>query len=127
MRSGRIPQNIDEYISGFPAPVQEKLISMRETIRKAAPEAEERISYMMPAFFMNGVLVYFAAQSKHIGFYPGASGVEAFREELSGYDCSKGTIRLPLDKPLPLKLVSEIVLFRLEENRIKAEFKKKKK
>ena len=127
MKSGKIPQNIDEYISGFPVEIQEKLISMRETIKKAAPEAVENIAYQMPAFTLNGPLVYFAAFEKHIGFYPVPSGIEAFKEELSVYKQGKGSVQFPLDKPLPLKLVSEIVRFRVEENRIKAELKKKKK
>jgi len=127
MKSGRIPQNIDEYISGFPVEIQEKLISMRETIKKAAPEAVENIAYQMPAFTHDGPLVYFAAFEKHIGFYPVPSGIEAFKEELSVYKQGKGSVQFPLDKPLPLKLISEIVRFRVEENRIKAELKKKKK
>jgi uncharacterized protein YdhG (YjbR/CyaY superfamily) len=127
MKSGKIPQNIDEYISGFPVEIQVKLISLRETIKKTAPEAVENISYQMPAFTLNGPLVYFAAFEKHIGFYPVPSGIEAFKEELSVYKQGKGSVQFPLDKPLPLKLVSEIVRFRVEENRIKAELKKKKK
>ena len=127
MKSGKIPQNIDEYISRFPVEIQEKLISMRETIKKAAPEAVENIAYQMPAFTLNGPLVYFAAFVNHIGFYPVPSGIEAFKEELSVYKQGKGSVQFPLDKPLPLKLVSEIVRFRVEENRIKAELKKKKK
>jgi uncharacterized protein YdhG (YjbR/CyaY superfamily) len=126
MKSGKIPQNIDEYISGFPAPVQEKLISLRETIRKTAPDAIEKIGYGMAAFTLNGPLVYFAAFEKHIGFYPVPSGIEAFKKELSIYKQGKGSVQFPLDKPLPLMLIAEIVRFRIEENRTKAELKKKK-
>jgi uncharacterized protein YdhG (YjbR/CyaY superfamily) len=127
MKSCRIPENIDEYISGFPVEIQEKLISLRETINKAAPEAVENIAYQMPAFTLDGPLVYFAAFEKHIGFYPVPSGIEAFKEELSVYKQGKGSVQFPLDKPLPMKLIAEIVRFRAEENRIKAELKKKKK
>ena len=81
----------------------------------------------MPTFFNNGVLVHFAAFKKHIGFFPGSSGVEAFIKELEEFDCSKGTIRIPYDKPLPLNLITEIVRFRFEENKRKAELRGKKK
>jgi uncharacterized protein YdhG (YjbR/CyaY superfamily) len=109
-------KNIDEYISTLPKEVQVILEEMRQAIRAAAPEAEEAISYQMPAFKQKGVLVWFAAFKDHIGFFPTASGVEEFREELSGYETSKGTIRFPIDKPIPLDLVKKIVEFRLKEN-----------
>jgi uncharacterized protein YdhG (YjbR/CyaY superfamily) len=116
MRTVGNPRNTDEYIAGFPENIQEMLNELRSAIRKAAPEAEEIISYRMPAYRLNGVLVYFAAQKNHIGFYPTSTGVNAFREELSAYKTSKGAIQFPLDKPLPLKLVSTIVKFRVKEN-----------
>jgi len=109
-------KNIDEYISTFPKDIQDILEKLREFIREAAPEAQEAISYSMPAFKQNGILVYFAAFKDHIGFFPTASGVAAFKTELTAYDTSKGTIRFPLDKPIPFKLVAKIVKFRVQEN-----------
>jgi uncharacterized protein YdhG (YjbR/CyaY superfamily) len=118
---------IDDYIAVCPADIRKILVELRNTIRKAAPKAEEKISYQMPAFAQKGILVYFAAQKEHIGFYPTSSGVEAFKEELSGYSTSKGVVRFPYRKPLPLKLISEIVRFRVKENLEKDELRKKKK
>lgn len=123
MKTTGIPVNIDEYISNFPVHIQEKLQELRAAIKRAAPEAVEKISYQMPAFTQNGILVYFAAHSNHIGFYPTAKGIEVFKEQLSGFKCSKGTIQFPLDKPLPLELITKIVIFRSTENYIKAESK----
>ena len=117
---------IDDYIALYHADMQEILFELKDTIKKAAPEAEEQISYQMPAFTQKGILVYFAAQSKHIGFYPGASGILAFKEELSEFDTSKGTVRFPYDKPLPLNLITEIVKFRVMENLEKDALRKKK-
>ena len=117
---------VDDYIASCPSDIQGILLELRNTIRKAAPDSEERISYMMPAFFQMGILVYFAAQKNHIGFYPTSSGIEAFKEELSEYGLSKGTVRFPLDKPLPLNLISQIVKFKVMENLDKDELKKKK-
>jgi uncharacterized protein YdhG (YjbR/CyaY superfamily) len=108
--------NIDEYIKGFPRHIQQLLEEMRTTIRKAAPAAEEAIKYAMPTFVLNGNLVHFAAFKNHIGFYPAPSGIEAFKKELSAYEGSKGAIRFPLDKPLPLALVSKIVKYRVKNN-----------
>jgi uncharacterized protein YdhG (YjbR/CyaY superfamily) len=119
------PKNIDEYISIFPADVRAKLETMRATIRKAAPKAEEAISYMIPTFRLHGNLVHFAGYKNHIGFYPGAGGIEAFQKELKGYETSKGTVQFPLDKPLPLKLVTTITKYRVAQNTEKAETKKK--
>jgi uncharacterized protein YdhG (YjbR/CyaY superfamily) len=116
MKKAETSLTVDEYISGCPEQLQAKLKELREAIRKAAPEAEETISYRMPAYRLNGVLVYFAAQKNHIGFYPTSSGVNAFREELAAYKTSKGAIQFPVDKPIPLKLVSTIVKFRVKEN-----------
>ncbi len=90
--------------------------SVDQIIQAAAPEAEEKISYQMPAFAQNGILVYFAAHKNHIGFYPTSSGIRVFRKELAAYESSKGAVKFPLDRPLPLKLIGEIVKFRLAEN-----------
>ena len=112
--------SIDEYIATFPAIVQEKLEQMRTTIRAAAPDAVEKISYQMPTFTLKGNLVHFAAHPKHIGFYPTPSGIEAFKDELSFYKGAKGSVQFPLDEPLPLDLVRRIVEFRVAENLGKA-------
>jgi uncharacterized protein YdhG (YjbR/CyaY superfamily) len=109
-------KKIDEYIKNFPEDVQIILKKMRQTIRKAAPKAEEVISYQMPAFEQNGILVWFGAFKKHIGFYPKASGIEAFQKELSPYKFSKGSIQFPLDKAIPYDLIEKIVQFRVKEN-----------
>jgi len=107
---------IDEYIQTFPADIQAILEELRETIRKAAPDAIEAISYQMPTFKLNGKnLVHFAAWKNHIGFYPTPSGTEAFRKELSHYKGAKGSVQFPLDEPMPLDLVAKIVRFRVEE------------
>ena len=116
MKKTEIPRNIDEYIAGCPENVRETLEEIRAIIRKAAPGAEEKISYHMPAFDLNGILVYFAAQTRHIGFYPTSSGVTAFQKELGSYKSSKGAIQFPLDQPLPLELIDRIVKFRVREN-----------
>lgn len=120
-------ESIDDYIATFPTEVQEILKTLRQFIREAAPDAKEKISYQMPAFVLHGNLVYFAAYKKHIGFYPGASGVEAFKAELSEYKGAKGSVQFPLEKPLPYELISRIVTFRIAENIKKAEAKSKKK
>ena len=121
------PKNIDEYIAGFPQDVQEILKKIRSTIEKAAPEAQETISYQMPTFTLSGNLVYFAAFKKHIGFYPTPTGTEKFQKELSVYKGGKGSIRFPLDQPIPLALISKIVKFRVKENLERAAAKGKKK
>lgn len=108
--------NIDEYISTFPKNIQDILEKMRKVIQEAAPEAEEAISYGMPTFKLNGNLVHFAAYKNHIGFYPTPSGIEAFKEEISGYKSSKGAVQFPLDKPIPYDLVEKMVIFRVQEN-----------
>jgi len=118
------PKTIDEYISGFPVDVQVVLEQVRKTIRKAAPEAEETISYAMPAFRFHGMLVYFAAFKNHIGFYTLPSGNEAFQKEISAYITGRGSIQFPLDKPIPLRLISKIVKFRVKENLQKLKAKK---
>jgi uncharacterized protein YdhG (YjbR/CyaY superfamily) len=111
---------IDEYIATFPNDVQGKLEGLRSAIKEAAPDAEEVISYGMPAFKMNRVLVYFAAYKSHIGFYPTASGIIAFKDELSRYEQSKGAVRFPIEEPVPLDLVRRMVKFRVEEDVAKA-------
>jgi uncharacterized protein YdhG (YjbR/CyaY superfamily) len=115
--------DIDNYIAGFHESTQKLLEQLRETIRKAAPEAEEVISYKMPAFKLKGILVYFAGYKNHIGFYPGASGIEAFKKDLSGYKGAKGSVQFPLDKPLPLRLITRIVKFRVIEDLQRAKTK----
>jgi uncharacterized protein YdhG (YjbR/CyaY superfamily) len=108
--------NINEYIEGFPEEIRILLELIRKTIREAAPGAEEAISYGMPAYKLNGPLVYFAGYKNHIGFYPTASGIEAYKEKLSGYKWSKGAVQFPVNKPLPLDLIDEIVKFRVNYN-----------
>ena len=110
-------KNIDDYILTFPPGTQKMLEEIRAAIRKAAPDATETISYQMPAFKLKGRnLVYFAGYKNHIGFYPVPSGMEAFKKELSSYKQGKGSVQFPLDKPLPLDLINEIVKFRVMEN-----------
>jgi uncharacterized protein YdhG (YjbR/CyaY superfamily) len=122
------PRNIDEYIAGFPDDVQKILEKVRTTIKKAAPEAEETISYQIPTFTLKGrYLIYFAAYKKHIGLYPAPRGSEKFKKELSAYEGGKGTVRFPLDKSIPVGLVSRIVKFRVKENLERAKAKAKKK
>lgn len=116
MKSRKVPSSIDDYIGAFPEDVRRRLRDLRAAIRAAAPDAEERISYRMPAFTLNGNLVYFAAFKDHIGFFPTASGVAAFKRDLAPYETSKGTVRFPFDRPLPLKLIARIVRFRAAEN-----------
>ena len=116
---------IDEYIAGFPQDIQEILNELRAVIKAASPDAEEKISYQMPAYSLNGNLVYFAAYKDHVGFYPTSSGIEYFKEELAGFQISKGTIRFPLGKPLPLDLICHMVDFRVRENMEKLRIKKK--
>ncbi|HMJ46941.1 MAG TPA: DUF1801 domain-containing protein [Ferruginibacter sp.] len=119
------PASIDEYIAGFQEQTQKILEQVRATIKKAAPGAEETISYAMPAFRLNGYLVYFAAFKNHIGFYPAPSGSAAFIKELSPYKTGKGSVQFPLDKPMPLHLITKIVQFRVKENLQKQKTSKK--
>lgn len=109
-------KNIDEYIATFPKDVQDILQQIRKTVLESAPGAEETISYGMPAFKLNGNLVYFAGFQHHIGFYPIPTGVEEFKAALSGYVTGKGSIQFPLDQPIPYDLITRIVKFRVEEN-----------
>jgi uncharacterized protein YdhG (YjbR/CyaY superfamily) len=120
------PKTIDEYIAGFPSDVQALLEEIRATIRMAAPGAGETIKYGIPTFTLKGNVVHFAAFEKHIGFYPDPSGIEKFKDELSAYELSKGTIRFPLDQPIPFDLIRRITEFRVEENLARAAAKKKK-
>lgn len=108
--------SVDEYIAAFPVDIQKILEEIRAVIKAAAPQAQEKISYQMPTFFLNGNLVHFAAFKNHIGFYPTPSGIEAFQKELSIYKGAKGSVQFPLDQPLPLKLIGKIVKFRVAEN-----------
>jgi uncharacterized protein YdhG (YjbR/CyaY superfamily) len=107
---------VDEYIKFHPAQIRKGLAIIRKTIKAAAPGAEELISYRMPAYKLNGMLAYFSATKTHYGFYPTAGPVNAFSEKLKSYDTSKGTIRFALDKPLPVKLISEIVKWKVRDN-----------
>lgn len=109
-------KDIDDYIARFPENVQQMLQQLRGAIREAAPEAIETISYQMPAYKLNGILVYFAGYKNHIGFYPTSRGIEAFKTELSTFTWSKGTVQFPLDKPIPVGLITKIVKFRAVEN-----------
>lgn len=119
--------SIDEYIATFPPEIQQKLEAIRATIKAAAPEAVEKISYQMPTFYLHGNLVHFAAFKQHIGFYPTPSGIEAFQDELSAYKGAKGSVQFPLDQPLPLDLVRRMVEYRVAENLQSAAAKKRKK
>jgi uncharacterized protein YdhG (YjbR/CyaY superfamily) len=109
-----IPRNIDDYLDRFPKHVQQLLQKMRLTIRAAAPQAKETMSYRMPAFTLDRILVYFAAHKSHIGFYPGAAAIAAFQKELSAYKGAKGSVQFPFDESLPLALVRRIVKFRVK-------------
>jgi len=109
------PKDVDEYIAGFPEDIQTILQKIRKTIKKAAPEAQEKIGYQMPTFTLNGNLVHFAAFKNHIGFYPTPSGTEKFKKEISVYKAAKGSIQFPLDQPIPYDLISQIVAFRVKE------------
>jgi uncharacterized protein YdhG (YjbR/CyaY superfamily) len=125
------PTDIDSYISSFPKETQKLLGQVRTAIKQAAPKAEEVISYGMPAFKQNGApLVYFAGYAQHIGFYPTGTGIAAFAKEIANYKHSKGAVQFPLDKPVPVTLIKQMVKFKiaesLEKMKAKAETKKKK-
>ena len=126
MEANKNFRTVAEYFSAFPASTKKVLMKMRETIRQAAPQAEELISYNMPAFKLHGVLVYYAAYKSHIGFYPTASPMKAFKEELADYKTSKGAIQFPIEKAIPTNLVKKIVKFRINENLEKARLKGEK-
>lgn len=116
LESGSKPETIDDYISQFPSGIQEILQKLRLVIKEAAPDAEERMSWQMPTFYLNGNLVHFAAHKNHVGFYPAPSGIEAFKDQLSGYKGAKGSVQFPYANPVPYELVKEIVKFRVMEN-----------
>ena len=116
--------DIDEYIDAQPNDIKKGLEKIRQAVKKAAPDGEEIISYQMPAFKFHGILIWFAAFKNHYGLYPTAKGIEAFKNELKDYELSKGTIRFPFNKPLPLKLIAEIVKYRVTENLKNQELKK---
>lgn len=109
-------ENVDAYIAAFPPEMREILEKMRSTIRKAAPDADETISYAIPSYRLNGMLVSFAGWTTHIGFYPGAGGIAAFTDELSKYKYAKGSVQFPISEPLPGELIKRIVRFRSEQN-----------
>jgi uncharacterized protein YdhG (YjbR/CyaY superfamily) len=127
MQEKQAARTIDEYIAGFPAGVQQVLQEIRRTIREAAPGAEEAIKYGLATFVLEGNLVHFGAFRDHIGFYPDPRGIERFREELAPYEQSKGTVRFPLDRPLPLDLIRRIVEFRVQDNLERARARKRRK
>lgn len=118
------PDTIDEYIDAYPKDIQKLLKQVKTAIKKAAPGAEEVISYSMPAFKLNGLLVWFAAHTHHIGFYPKASGIEHFKKEITKYKSSKGAVQFPVNEPLPIALITEMVKFRANENLQKLKKKK---
>ena len=120
------PKDIDEYIAGYPQDVQAILEKIRLTIREAAPEAKEVISYQMPAFHLKGNLVYFAAWKEHIGLYPPLSGDEELKKEIAIYEGPKGNLQFPLDQPIPYDLIRRIVQLRVRENLARAAAKKGK-
>jgi uncharacterized protein YdhG (YjbR/CyaY superfamily) len=119
--------NISEYIATFPESTQQLLEQIRSTITKAAPKAEEAISYAMPTFKLHGNLVHFAGYKNHIGFYPGAGGIAAFQKEIDKYKNAKGSVQFPLDQPLPLALVTKITKYRVKQNLEKAALKAQRK
>jgi len=115
-KSTDTPKNIDEYIARVPSDVRKQMQKIRATIKKAAPTAEEAISYQIPTFKLNGKnLIHFAAFTNHIGLYPAPRGVDEFKEELSVYDGGKGTVQFPFDQPIPVELISRIVKFRVRQ------------
>jgi uncharacterized protein YdhG (YjbR/CyaY superfamily) len=120
------PTSIDDYITSFPEETRKLLEEMRATIRAAAPDAVEKISYQIPTFFLKGNLVHFGAFKNHIGFYPTSSGTDKFKQELSAYEGAKGSVRFPFNKPLPLELVGRIVRSRVAENLERAAMKANK-
>lgn len=123
MKPQSVPTNIDTYISQFPPEIQLILNQMRNLILQSAPESKEVISYQMPAFQYKGILVYFAAYAKHIGFYPMPSAIEKFKSELTEYKTSKGAVQFPINQPLPEDLITRMVQFRVRENEMKADLK----
>ena len=128
MTTGRMtPNSIDQYIAAFSPEVRAILQRIRTTIRNAAPDARETISYQIPAFMLNGPLVYFAAFKKHIGFYPPVRGDARLENAVAPYAGEKGNLRFPLDHPIPHRLIERIVKHRVKQNSAKAASKKRKK
>lgn len=124
--NGIKPTNVDEYIALAAPNIKEHLERIRAVIQQTAPDAEEVISYEMPAYKLNGILVYFGGFTKHVSLFPGSGAIEVFKDELTEYKTSKGTIHLPLDKPIPVALIKKIVKFRIKENLAKQKPKTKK-
>lgn len=120
-KKGISAETIDEYIRRSPREIQPLLRNIRSAIRKAAPEAGEKISYQIPTFTFHGNLVHFAGWKDHIGFYPTPSAISAFKKELSKYEPSKGTVKFPIDKPIPFSLIKKMVRFRMRETRERIE------
>ncbi len=119
------PSNTNEYIAQFPAEVQAILNKVRAVIKETAPQAQERISYGMPGFYLNGMLVWFAGHKDYIGFYPTGEGIAAFKNEIAGYKSSKGAVQFPLDQPIPYDLIRKMVRSRVEANMRKKGYGKK--
>ncbi len=115
-----VPMTVDEYIAQFPADIQRVLRKVRATIRRAAPKAEERISYRMPGYFLDGQLVWFGGHPTFVGFYPTGEGITDFKKELAGYKTSKGAVQFPLGEPIPYDLITKIVKQRVQNNKKKA-------
>jgi uncharacterized protein YdhG (YjbR/CyaY superfamily) len=112
-----VARDVDEYIAAFPPEVRRILTRIRSTIRRAAPEAQERISYGIPAFAMNGIFIYFAAFRRHIGLYPPVRGDEKLRRAIARYAGEKGSLKFPLDEPIPYGLIGRVVKARIREHR----------
>ena len=118
--AGKAPATIEEYIAGFPADIQKILQDVRTTIGRAAPDAHEAMKYGIPTFVLGGNLVHFGGFKTHVGFYPTPSGIEAFKKQLAVYEGAKGSVQFPVDRPMPLRLISRIVKFRVQETQQKA-------
>jgi uncharacterized protein YdhG (YjbR/CyaY superfamily) len=118
------PKTVDEYFSALPEDIRSILEEVRAAIKQAAPQAKEVISYSMPAFKLNGILVYYAPQKNHVGFYPTSKPIEFFKKELAAYKFSKGAIQFPIDRPMPVDLISKIVAFRVQDDLEKTNRKK---
>jgi uncharacterized protein YdhG (YjbR/CyaY superfamily) len=125
MKSTAPAESVEKYVRDFPTEVKKRLLTLRSMVLELAPEATEKISYRMPAYFLNGRLLYFAAHKNHIGFYPMASGILFMQDKLQGYVHATGSVQFPHDQPLPLKLIRQIIVFRVKENRTKGVKKKK--
>ncbi len=119
-KKNAVPKSVDEYIAQFPSDIQSVLKKVRATIKKAAPKAEERISYRMPGYFLDGQLAWFGGHPTFIGFYPTGEGITAFKKELARYKTSKGAVQFPLDQPIPYDLITKIVQQRVRANKQKA-------